>query len=45
MSNCVGRAIHYTVAFSQSSEFEIYKCLALSSERITVKEMDVFRHR
>lgn len=47
MSSCVGQAMHYTVTFPQSPEFEfeIYKCLTLFSERITVREMDVFRHQ
>lgn len=32
-------------SFPESHEFEIYKCHTLFSERITVDEMDVFRHQ
>lgn len=45
MSSCIGQAMHYTVAFPQSREFEIYKCHTLFFERITVEETDVFRHQ
>lgn len=45
MSSCIGQAMHYTVAFPQSHEFEIYKCHTLFCERITVGKMDVFRHQ
>lgn len=45
MSSCIGQAMHYTVAYPQSHESEIYKCHTLFSERITVEEMDVFRHQ
>lgn len=33
MSSCIGQAMHYTVAFPQSCEFEIYKCHTLFSPR------------
>lgn len=45
MSSCVGQVMHYAVAFPQSCEFETYKCHTLFTERITVEEMDVFRHQ
>lgn len=45
MSSCIGQAMHYTVAFPQSRKFKIYKCHTLFSERITVVEIDVFRHQ
>lgn len=45
MSSCIGQAMHYTVAFPQSREFEIYKCHTLFFERITVEETDIFRHQ
>lgn len=45
MSSCIGQAMHYTVAFPQSREFEIYKCHTFFSKRITVVEIDVFRHQ
>lgn len=44
MSSCIGRAMHYTVTFSQSHGSQIYKCHTLFSERITGEEMDVLRH-
>lgn len=44
MSGGIDQAMYYTVTFSQCLAFEIYKCLPVFSERITVTEEDVCRH-